>query len=39
MWASLVVGLLTRPWARRGAALALVALNITLSIFNLRREG
>ena len=39
MWASLVVGLLGRPWARRVAALALVALTITLFILNLRRQG
>ena len=39
MWASLVVGLLARPWARRVAALALVALTITLFIVNLRRQG
>ena len=39
MWASLLVGLLARPWARRAAALALVALAIALFILNLRREG
>jgi hypothetical protein len=37
MWGGLVVGLLARPWARRAAALALVALTITLFILNLRR--
>ena len=39
MWSSLVVGLLARPWARRVAALALVALTIALFILNLRRQG
>ncbi|SUZ33215.1 hypothetical protein ROE7235_02984 [Roseibaca ekhonensis] len=39
MWASLLVGLLTRPWARRAAALALGALTIALFILNLRRSG
>lgn len=39
MWASLLVGLLARPWARRVAAFALVALTITLFLLNLRRLG
>lgn len=39
MWASLVVGLLARPWARRVAALALVALTVALFLLNLRRQG
>ncbi len=39
MWASLAVGLLARPWARRVAAIALVALTIALFILNLRRQG
>lgn len=39
MWASLAVGLLARPWARRVAALVLVALTIALFIVNLRRTG
>lgn len=39
MWASLVVGLLARPWARRGAALALALLTIALFILNLRRTA
>ena len=39
MWASLTVGLLTRPWARRVAGLMLVALTITLFILNLRRTA
>ncbi|GAA0287335.1 hypothetical protein GCM10008966_05120 [Rhodovulum strictum] len=39
MWASLLAGLLARPWARRVAALALVALTITLFILNLRRTA
>jgi hypothetical protein len=39
MWGSLVLGLLARPWAQRLAALALVALTITLFILNLRRTA
>ena len=39
MWASLLAGLLARPWARRVAALALVALTIALFILNLRSTG
>ena len=39
MWARLAVGLLTRPLARRVAALALVALTITLFLINLRRTA
>jgi hypothetical protein len=39
MWGSLVFGLLARPWVRRVAALALVALTITLFILNLRRTA
>jgi type II secretory pathway component PulJ len=39
MWASLAVGLLGQPWARRMAAYALVALTIALFIVNLRRQG
>ncbi|WP_114966666.1 hypothetical protein [Alkalilacustris brevis] len=39
MWASLPAGLLARHWARRAAALALVALTITLFILNLRRTA
>jgi len=39
MWASLLAGLLARPWARRVAALALVALTITLFILNLHRTA
>ena len=39
MWASLTVGLLARPWARRVAALALVVLTITLVMLNLRRTA
>ena len=39
MWASLAVGLLARPWARRMAAYALVALTIALFIVNLRRTA
>ena len=39
MWASLVVGLLARPGARRVAALALALLTIALFILNLRRTA
>ena len=39
MWASLAVGLLARPCARRAAGIGLVALTITLFILNLRRSG
>jgi hypothetical protein len=39
MWASQLIGLLARPWARRMAAYALAALTIVLFIFNLRRQG
>ena len=39
MWGHLMVGLLARPWARRGATLVLAALTITLFILNLRRQG
>ena len=39
MWGSLVLGLMARPWALRVAALALVALTVTLFIVNLRRTA
>ena len=39
MWGGLVIGLLARPWARRVAGFALVALAITLFILNLRRTA
>jgi hypothetical protein len=39
MLGGLAVGLLARPWARRMAAYALVALTIALFIVNLRRQG
>ena len=39
MWASLLVGLLARPWARRLAGFALVALTITLFMLNLCRTA
>ncbi|MFB2533101.1 hypothetical protein ACEYYA_13110 [Paracoccus sp. p3-h83] len=39
MWASLLAGILSRPWARRVPAIALVALTITLFIVNLRRTA
>ncbi|WP_327787136.1 hypothetical protein [Rhabdonatronobacter sediminivivens] len=34
-----MAGLLARPWTRRAAGVALVALTITLFILNLRRSG
>ncbi len=37
MWSGLFTDILTRPWARRSAAIALVALTIMLVLFNLRR--
>lgn len=39
MWGSLFTGILARPWAQRVAFVALVALTITLFLFNLRRAG
>jgi hypothetical protein len=39
MWASLAIGILARPWARRLAALALTALTLTLFLVNLRRTA
>jgi hypothetical protein len=39
MWGSLVVGVLTRPWARQTVRFALAALTITLFILNLRRTA
>ncbi len=39
MWASFVVGILARPWARRVIGLALVALTITLFMLNLLRTA
>ena len=39
MWASLMVGLLARPWVRRVAGAALAALTIALFVINLRRSG
>ena len=39
MWASLVVGLVARPWARRAAGFSLAVLTITLFLTNLRRLG
>jgi type II secretory pathway component PulJ len=39
MWASLATGVLARPWARRVAGFALVALTIALFLLNLRRQG
>jgi type II secretory pathway component PulJ len=39
MWGGLFTGILARPWARRAAGLALVALTITLFTVNLRRTA
>jgi type II secretory pathway component PulJ len=39
MWAAMLIGVLARPWARRAAAFALVALTIILFLLNLRRAG
>jgi len=39
MWGSLVVRVLTRPWARHLTVYALTALTITLFILNLRRTA
>ena len=39
MWGRLLAGILVRPWARRAAGYALVALTITLFILNLRRTA
>ncbi|WP_209426687.1 hypothetical protein [Pararhodobacter sp. SW119] len=39
MWGTLVAELIARRWAWRVAALALVALTITLFIVNLRRTA
>jgi type II secretory pathway component PulJ len=39
MWARLLANILDRPWARRAAGYALVALTITLFILNLRRTA
>ena len=39
MWGSLLAGILARPWARRVAGFALVALTIALFLLNLRRSG
>ena len=39
MWASLLAGIVSRPWARRVAAFALVTLTVTLFILNFRRTA
>jgi type II secretory pathway component PulJ len=39
MWGSLLAGILARPWARRVAGFALVALTIAFFLLNLRRTG
>jgi hypothetical protein len=36
MWASLLAGILSRPWARQVAGLVLVVLTIILFMINLR---
>jgi len=39
MWGRLLAGIFARPWARRVAGYALVALTITLFILNIRRTA
>jgi len=39
MWASLLAGILSRPWARQVAGLVLVVLTIILFMINLRRTA
>ena len=39
MWGGMLAGMLARPWARRVAGFALVALTIILFILNLRRTA
>jgi hypothetical protein len=39
MWRRLLAKILARPWARRAAGYALVALTITLFILNIRRTA
>lgn len=39
MWGCLLAGISGRPWARRAAGYALVALAITLMLFNIRRTA
>lgn len=39
MWGRLLADILARPWARRAAGYALVALTIILFLFNLRRTA
>ena len=39
MWAGLLAKFLGRPWARRAAGYALIALTITLFILNIRRTA
>jgi len=39
MWGTLLVRLMARPWARRVAGVALVALTIILFVLNLRRTA
>ncbi|MEI4235244.1 hypothetical protein [Roseovarius sp. D22-M7] len=39
MWGTALARIMARPWARRMAAIGLVALAIILFLFNLRRSG
>jgi len=39
MWGAFAIGILARPWARRVASFALVALTIALFLLNLRRTA
>ena len=39
MWGHLLAGIFARPWARRAAGYALVALTVILFNLNLRRQG
>jgi type II secretory pathway component PulJ len=39
MGVSLAIGLLARPWARRAASFALIALTISFFLLNLRRTA
>ena len=39
MWWHLLAGIFARPWARRAAGYALVALTVILFNLNLRRQG
>jgi len=39
MWLGLLAVILTRPWARRVAAIALVAITVTLFVIHLRHTA